>query len=79
MTYRSSRIKSNAGYLLLIKGGEIELTTELKYLKSILTSDGRSDKNIKTRTVVAKSAFMEMKEILTSMKISKETRFRILK
>ena len=64
---------------ILLNGREIEQVSQFKYLGSIITSDGRSDKDIRTRIGMAKSAFMEMKQILTSKKISKETRLRILK
>lgn len=64
---------------ILLNGREIEQVTYFKYLGSIITSDGRSDKDIITRIGMAKSAFMEMKQILTNKKILKETRLRVLR
>ena len=43
-----------------------------------LTSDGRSTKEIKIRIAQAKTAFTELSKILTSNKITTETRKRVL-
>lgn len=52
--------------------------TQFKYLGCILTSGGRSNTDIRTRIGNGKSAFMEMKKVLASIDILKETGLRTL-
>jgi hypothetical protein len=56
----------------------IQQVDHFKYLGATLTSDGRSSKEIKIRIAQAKTAFTELSSILTSSKITTETRKRVL-
>lgn len=62
-----------------INGEEIQQVAHFKYLGSLLTSDGRSEKDINARIGMAKSAFMEMHKLLTNKHISIPTKLRTLK
>ena len=64
---------------LLLNGLKITQINQFKYLGSIITSDGKSEKDIITRIGMAKSAFMDLKKILTNKHISITTRLRVLK
>ena len=52
---------------------------QFKYLGSMITSDGKCEKDITSRIGMAKAAFWELKAILTNRHISYETRLRVLK
>ena len=43
----------------------IEQVKSFKYLGSIITEDGRSDVDVKSRITMAKDAFNQRKELLT--------------
>ena len=58
---------------------KIKQVQEFEYLGSIITSDVKSDKDIKRRIAIAKKKFIEKKSIFTNSKISIETRKRFLK
>ena len=49
-----------------------------KYLGSLITSDGKCEKDIKARIAMARTAFTEMKNILTNKKLAFRTRLRTL-
>lgn len=61
------------------KGDEIKQTKNFNYLGSMLTSDGRSDQEIKRRIVIAKEAFNKKKTTFTNTHISTSTKLRILR
>ena len=56
----------------------IKQVTRFKYLESMLTSDGKSDTEIKNRMGMAKEAFQNMSKILKNQNITMDTRKRIL-
>ena len=49
---------------LTVNGVEIDQKDSFTYLGSLITSDGRSDKDIKCRIGLAKKTFMDMKGVL---------------
>ena len=58
---------------------KIKQVNEFEYLGSLITSDGRSEKEIKRRIGIAKSSFNNMKNILTNRKLHISTRKRMTK
>ena len=48
-----------------IDGQRVEQVTNLKYLGSIISEDGRNLVDLKTRIVLAKQAFYDRKELFT--------------
>ena len=64
---------------LNVKDKEIKQVDSFTYLGSIITSDGRSETDIKCRIGMAKSAFTGMRNVLCSKKLNIETRKRVLK
>nr|BDT61653.1 MAG: reverse transcriptase [Marsupenaeus japonicus endogenous nimavirus] len=59
---------------VMVNGIQIEQVNSFKYLGSWITSDGRSDTDIKYRIDLAKKAFMDMKNILCAHNIKIENR-----
>ena len=57
----------------------VEQVKEFTYLGQLVTSDAKSDKEIKRRIMLAKNAFMKLKPILTNTNISIRTRMRCTK
>ena len=57
----------------------LKQVNNFKYLGSIITEDGRSNKEIKTRIGIAKSAFENQRKILTSTHMAWDLRIRFLK
>ncbi len=62
-----------------IQEERITCVNQFVYLGSMITSDGRSEKEIRRRIGIAKTAFKKMANVLASRNIRKETRIRILK
>lgn len=59
-------------------GTKLKQTQSFVYLGTRITSDGRSDSEIKSRIAQAKSAFQRMKSVLTNKHLSIDTRKRVL-
>ena len=66
-------------YKLNVTDKEIKQVDSFIYLGSIITSDERSETDIKCRIGIAKSAFTGMRNVLCSKKLNIETRKRVLK
>ena len=63
---------------LTASGIEIKHVENFNYLGSFLTSDGKSDCEIKRRIALSKEAFSKKRSVLTSSNITMSTRQRIL-
>ena len=50
---------------ITVDGQRIEQVKSFKYLGSIVTEDGRSDVDVKSRIAMAKDAFNQRKDLLT--------------
>ena len=61
-----------------VQDKELRQVDKFKYLGTTITSDGRSNTEIKTRITQAKIQFQKMKAILTNRKLSIQTRKRVL-
>jgi len=64
---------------IVINGNELEQVHQFKYLGSLLTEDGRSEREIKVRISMAKEAFEKHKKLLTENTINKNLRKRLIK
>ena len=62
-----------------INGTTLKQVQHFKYLGTIISSDGRCHTEIKSRICQAKATFHKMKQILTNINLSLETRKRVLK
>ena len=61
------------------KDKDIKQVDSFTYLGSIITSDGRSETDIKCRIGMVETAFTGMRNVLCSMKLNIKTRKRVLK
>lgn len=64
---------------ILLNGEELEQTDRFEYLGSTVTSDCRSDNEIRKRIALAKKAFMDKKNIFTDKKLNIDLKVRLLK
>ena len=62
-----------------IDGKRIEQVKAFTYLGQLMTEDGRSIDEVKRRIGIAKTTFMNMRNILTSMKLKTKTKIRLAK
>ncbi|RUS84333.1 hypothetical protein EGW08_007927 [Elysia chlorotica] len=62
-----------------VKGKSIEQIDQFVYLGQLITTDGRSDSEIKRRITIAKNAFSKYSQILTNKRVSLPTRLRTMK
>ncbi|GFR85474.1 craniofacial development protein 2 [Elysia marginata] len=62
-----------------VKGKCIEQIEQFKYLGQLITTDARSDDEIKSRITITKSAFTKLSHILTSKRVGLLTRLRVMK
>jgi len=74
-----TKIKEPPLFKLHIKGKVVQQVDKFSFLGSLITSDGKSEQEIKKRIAMAKTSFQRMKSILTSRSINIGTRTRILK
>ena len=64
---------------IMLNGKKLKQVQHFKYLGSIITEDGRSEKEIKTRIGIAKTTFEKQKKILANVNMNWNLRFRFLK
>ena len=64
---------------IAIDGEQIEQVTSYMYLGSLITDDGRSEKEIKRRPIIARSTFTNMRALLSCRGINLKTRLRAIK
>ena len=62
-----------------IDGEQIEQVASYMYLGSLITEDGRSEKEIKRRIMIARSTFTNMRTLLSCRGINLKTRLRAIK
>ena len=62
---------------ITLEGSPIQQASSISYLGSLITEDGRCEKEVKRRIEIARSAFVKMNKILTSRKINIDTRKRL--
>ena len=62
-----------------IDGIEIKQVGKFEYLGSLITSDAKSDQEIKRRIEIAKTAFKSMSNVLTARNINNQTKLRLIK
>ena len=71
--------KKTAKCVLKTKWGDVSQVESFVHLGSTLTSDGRSDTEIKSRIGIAKKAFRGLEQVLKNKQISLSTKKRTLK
>ena len=64
---------------IAIDGEQIEQVASYMYLGSLITEDGRSEKEIKRRRMIARSTFTNMRTLLSCRGINLKTRLRAIK
>ena len=64
---------------ITVDGRALEQVESYVYLGQLITEDGRSDKEIRRRIEIARREFLNMKSILTSRKLTLETRKRLIR
>ena len=64
---------------IAIDGEQIEQVASYMYLGSLITEDGRSEKAIKRRIMIARSTFTNMRTLLSCRGINLKTRLRAIK
>ena len=62
---------------ITLEGSRIQQTNSITYLDSLITEDGRCEKEVKRRIEITRSAFIKMNKILTARRISIDTRKRL--
>ena len=63
---------------IFVDGTKLKQKQSFKYLGTLITQDGRSHSEVKTRIAQAKIVFQKMKSILTNKSMSMATRQRVL-
>ena len=64
---------------IAVDGQHIEQVTSYVYLGSLITEDGRSEKEIKRKIVIARTTFTNMRPLLSCRCINLKTRLRAIK
>ena len=64
---------------ITVNGEKINQVEQFSYLGSLITHDGRCDKEIRRRIGIAKSVIRSMEKVLTTRSISMSTKLRLLK
>ena len=64
---------------IAIDGQQIEQVTSYMYLGSLITEDGRCEKEIKRRIMIARTTFTNMRTLLSCRGINLKTRLRAIK
>ena len=62
-----------------VDGQELEQVRDFTYLGQIITDDGRCDKEVKRRIAIARSNFINMKDVLPTRKLKWDTRMRLVR
>ena len=73
-----SRHDTTPRLIIKIGGTTLNQVDKFKYLGTMISEDGRSDKEIRIRITQAKQSFIKLKTILTNKKLSFKTRERVL-
>ncbi|GFS24620.1 endonuclease-reverse transcriptase [Elysia marginata] len=63
---------------IFINDAKLKQQDKFKYLRTIITSDGRNNNDIAVRIAHAKTSFQKMRAVLTNKHISIQTRKRVL-
>ena len=64
---------------LEIDGIEIKQVDKFEYLGSLMTSDAKSNQEMKRRIGIAKTGFKCMSDVLTARNINSQTKLRLIK
>ena len=64
---------------ITVNGDKLKQVDQFIYLGSLISQDGRCDKDIKRRIGISKNIFHNMEKVLTSRAINMSTKLRLLK
>ena len=64
---------------VIVDGSGLGQVRNFKYLGQIITDDGKCDHEIKRRIAIARSTFINMKDALTTRKLSRTARMRLVR
>ena len=64
---------------IYVDGQELEQVRDFRYLGQIITDDGRCDKEVKRRIAIARSNFINMKDVQATWKLKWDTRMRLVR
>ena len=62
-----------------VNGQELGQVRDFRYLGQIITDDGKCDKEVKRRIAIARSNFINMKDVLATWKLKWDTRMRLVR
>ncbi len=74
-----SKKSQNPKCKIKIDGTQIKQVEKFEYLGSLITSDGKSDKEIKRRIGIAKTVFKSMSKVVSTRNINNKTKLRLIK
>ena len=75
MVFSKSTVQPSCN--ITVNGEKINQVEQFSYLGSLVTHDGRCDKEIRRRIGIAKSVFRSMEKVLTTRSISMPTKLRL--
>ena len=75
----SARNQIHTNINIVIDGQHIEQVTANMYIGSLISEDGRCEKEIKRRIVIARTTFTNMRTLLLCRGINLKTRLRVIK
>ena len=67
---KNRRMGTHRSVCIRVNGQILEQAQKFKYLGQWITEDGRCDLKVKTRIEMARSAFVKLKDVLTSRSVS---------
>ena len=62
-----------------VDGQELEQVRDFRYLGQIISDDGRCDKEVKRRIAIARSNFINMKDVQATWKLKWDTIIRLVR
>ena len=62
-----------------VDGQELEQVRDFRYPGQIITDDGRCDREVNRRIAIARSNFINMKDVLATRKLKWDTRMRLVR
>ena len=63
----------------VVDGQDLDQVRDFKYLGQLITDDGKCDKEIKRRIAIARSSLINMKDVITTRKLTLNTRKRLVR
>ena len=74
-----TKSKGQLRVVVNIGGQTVKQASSFRYLRSLVSEDGKCDAEIRSRIAMGKARFGQMRRILTSISLNNEVRLRLLK